>query len=75
VIAHNIVGNYIEPKLFGSSLELHPVVVLFSLSLWSAIWGVAGAILSVPLVAVTRVIVMHIDHPYARIALKVLEGG
>jgi predicted PurR-regulated permease PerM len=75
LIIHQIVGNYIEPKVFGSSLELHPIIVLLSLTLWSIIWGVAGAILSVPLMAVLRVAVMHIDHAYARKILVVLEGN
>ena len=64
--AHTIIGNYVEPKLFGRSLDLHPIVVLLSMSLWAAVWGVAGAILSVPLVAVLRVLLMHVDHDYAR---------
>jgi len=75
LLIHQIVGNYIEPKVFGSSLELHPIIVLLSLTLWSIIWGVAGAILSVPLMAVLRVAVMHIDHAYARKILVVLEGN
>ena len=75
LLVHQIVGNYIEPKVFGKSLELHPIVVLLSLTFWSTIWGVAGAILSVPLMAVLRVTVMHVDHAYARKVLVVLEGN
>ena len=49
--AHMLVGNVLEPKLFGSSMELHPVVVLLALAFWGSLWGVSGAILSVPLTA------------------------
>ena len=72
---HQIVGNYIEPKVFGENLDLHPIIVLLSLTGWSAIWGIAGAILCVPIMAVLRVACMHIDHPYARKMLVVLEGN
>lgn len=44
-----IVGNYIDPKLTGSSLNVSPLVVLFGLAFWGAIWGIIGMILSVPI--------------------------
>ena len=44
-MVHGVVGNIIEPKVFGSHMELHPVVVILSLSFWFTIWGVSGAIL------------------------------
>ena len=31
---HMINGNFLEPKVFGKSLELHPVVVLLALAFW-----------------------------------------
>merc|ERR1711994_120164 len=52
MLVHAIVGNIIEPKVFGDSLELHPIVVLLALAFWYAIWGAPGAILSVPITAV-----------------------
>ena len=39
------------------------VVVLLSLALWYALWGVPGAILAVPLAAVFRIVVSNINHP------------
>ena len=37
--AHMLVGNVIEPKVFGSRMELHPIVVLLSLAFWGSLWG------------------------------------
>ena len=71
---HFVVGNVIEPAIFGHSMELHPVVVLLSLTLWYALWGVTGAILAVPIVAVLRIVVSHNHHPYARVVLATLTG-
>ena len=61
-------------QIFGHSLELHPVVVLMALAFWFAIWGVVGAILSIPVTAVIRIVLSHSNHPYARIVIRLLEG-
>lgn len=74
LVLHNIVGNYIEPKVFGKHMELHPIVVLAALGFWSILWGVSGMVLSVPLVAVLRIILIQINHPYAEVTVQVLEG-
>jgi predicted PurR-regulated permease PerM len=71
---HTVVGNIVEPIFFGQQMELHPVVVLLSLSFWFSLWGVAGAILSVPITAVIRIVVSNISHPYAQFAKNLLEG-
>jgi len=44
-----LVGNVIEPKLMGNSLNVSPLVVLISLAFWGTIWGVTGMILSIPI--------------------------
>lgn len=71
---HLIVGNIVEPKVFGKSLELHPVIVLLSLGFWFSIWGVVGAILSIPVTAVLRIVLSHFNHPYAQVIIRLLEG-
>lgn len=72
---HLIIGNMLEPLIFGRSMSLHPVIVLLSLVVWSAIWGVTGMVLAVPLTAVMRIHLSHIDHPLTRMLLRVLDGG
>ncbi len=47
-----LLGNFIEPWLMGNSLNLSPFVILVSLVAWASLWGIAGAILSVPVMAV-----------------------
>ncbi|CAN0514628.1 unnamed protein product, partial [Ectocarpus sp. 8 AP-2014] len=36
--AHLVIGNLVEPGLFGESFELSPVVVLLSLAFWGSLW-------------------------------------
>jgi AI-2 transport protein TqsA len=74
VLVHFFVGNWVEPTVFGSKLELHPITVLLSLAFWFAMWGTPGAILSVPITAVIRIIFSHMQHPYAVVLLQILEG-
>lgn len=54
VIVQNVIGNVIEPKVMGDTLELSPVVVLFSLIFWGWMWGVVGMILSIPIMSVVK---------------------
>jgi AI-2 transport protein TqsA len=54
--AQMFVGNFLEPYLMGTSLNLSPFVILVSLMVWSSIWGVAGALLSVPITAILVII-------------------
>lgn len=51
-----IVGNYIDPRMMGYSLNISPIVVLFSLVFWGAIWGVLGMVLSVPITVALLII-------------------
>ena len=44
-----VVGNVIYPRMQGDSLNMDPTVVLLSLAVWGALWGVPGMFLSTPL--------------------------
>lgn len=47
-----LVGNVLEPKIMGRTLNLSPLGVLLALTFWGIIWGVLGMILSVPITSV-----------------------
>jgi AI-2 transport protein TqsA len=44
-----VVGNVIQPRMQRDSLNIDPVVVLLSLGLWGALWGLPGMFLATPL--------------------------
>lgn len=50
------IANIIEPKLMGSSLNLSPLVVIFSLVVWGTIWGVTGMFLCVPIMVILMIV-------------------
>jgi AI-2 transport protein TqsA len=47
-----LVGNVLEPKVMGRTLNLSPLGVLLALTFWGVIWGVLGMFLSVPITSV-----------------------
>lgn len=67
-------ANYLEPKLMGRSLNLSPLVVVLSLTIWGAIWGILGMILSVPIMSVLTIVLAQF--PASRnIAVLLSETG
>jgi predicted PurR-regulated permease PerM len=55
-VLHNIIGNFVEPKLMGSNLNLSPLVVLLSLIFWGYVWGVWGMVLAIPVVSIIKIV-------------------
>ena len=50
-----VIGNGIAPKVMGERLNLSPVVVLLSLLFWGWLWGVVGALLSIPITTAIKI--------------------
>ena len=50
------IGNFIQPRMMGDSLNLSSLVVLISLAVWGAIWGIPGMFLSAPLTVLMMVL-------------------
>jgi predicted PurR-regulated permease PerM len=59
------IGNGIAPKVLGDQLNLSPVVILLSLLFWGWLWGIVGALLSVPITAAIKIVCENIEslHP------------
>lgn len=69
-----VVGNVIEPRLFGKSLNLSPLVTILALSVWGKIWGITGMVLSVP-ITVIMIIVFSQFEKTRSIAIMLSENG
>lgn len=54
------IGNYIDPKFTGDSLNVSPLVIILGLAVWGAIWGIIGMLLSVPISVMLILIFAHI---------------
>ena len=55
LIVHIIIGNIIEPKIFGETFGLHPITIILSLIFWGMIWGIIGVLLAAPLTAIIKI--------------------
>jgi predicted PurR-regulated permease PerM len=43
------ISYFLYPALQGRSLSLSPVAIIVALAFWSWVWGIAGALIAVPL--------------------------
>jgi predicted PurR-regulated permease PerM len=50
-----IEGNVVTPAILGKSMQLNPVIVFLFLTFWGWMWGIPGAILAVPILAVLKI--------------------
>lgn len=69
-----VVGNVLEPKLVGNSMNLSALVTILALSLWGIIWGITGMILSVP-ITVIMVIIFSKFEQTKNIAIMLSDKG
>ena len=58
---HLLEGETITPLLLAKRFTLNPVLVMASLLFWDWLWGIPGAFLSVPLLAVFKIVCDHVD--------------
>ena len=67
VIVEPLVGQVIEPLLYGRSTCLSPLAVVVSATFWTALWGPIGLVLATPLTICLVVLGRHVEN------LKFLE--
>ena len=56
LLLHLLEANFITPVLLGRRFTLNPVVIFVSLIFWTWLWGVPGALLSVPILVSVKVV-------------------
>ncbi len=59
-----IIGNFIDPRLQASRLDISPIVILFSLIFWGWIWGIIGMFLAIPLTVIVQIICQNVPFLY-----------
>ena len=60
---HTIEANVVTPSVLGARFTMNPIAILLALSYFGWIWGVAGALLSVPLLLTLTALVDHLGRP------------
>ena len=60
---HTVESNLITPAVLGARFTMNPVLILLALSYFSWIWGVTGALLSVPILLTITALIDHLGRP------------
>ena len=68
-----VMGNVIEPRIMGYSLNMSPLLILVSLFLWGWLWCIWGMVLAVPIMATIKIVFENLERmsPIA----KLMEGS
>ncbi|REA56618.1 AI-2E family transporter [Dyadobacter luteus] len=61
IAIHLVDSNYVMPKIVGSKVKINTLVALLGLVLGEMIWGITGMFLSIPVIAVIKVIFDRVD--------------
>ena len=56
-----ILGSIVDPQVIGVSVNLSPLVILFSLIFWGWMWGVIGMFLAIPISVVLKIVFENVD--------------
>lgn len=60
---HTVEANVITPSILGARFTMNPVMILIALSYFTWIWGVFGALLSVPILLMLTALFDHVGRP------------
>ncbi len=74
LISQIFIGNFLETKLMGKTLNISPIALIIFLSLMGKIWGLVGMFLSVPLLVILIIILNNFKET-KKIAIFLTEKG
>jgi predicted PurR-regulated permease PerM len=74
VIINAFFDEVVKPKFYGEGLDLAPVMVILSLTVWTAVLGSLGAILAVPVTMIFKELVLEADEQNAWLARLMSKG-
>ena len=57
IILQQIDANIINPKIIGNSLQISPILIIFSVTVIGSYFGIIGMFLAVPIVAVIKIMI------------------
>ena len=60
---HTVEANVITPSVLGARFTMNPVLILLALAYFGWIWGVTGALLSVPILLTLTALIDHLGRP------------
>jgi putative heme transporter len=64
IIIHLIEANFLNPKILGHTVDLHPAVIIFSIVVGEHFFGPVGLLFGVPVAAILRSILRYVYNAY-----------
>jgi predicted PurR-regulated permease PerM len=64
IIIHLIEANFLNPKILGHTVELHPAIIVFSIVVGEHFFGAVGLLFGVPVAAILRSVLRYIYLTY-----------
>ena len=61
LVLHGLEANIVTPLILGRRLTLNPVMIFVSLIFWTWIWGIPGALLSIPMLMMSKIFCDHFE--------------
>lgn len=60
IAINSLEGNVITPMMLGRRMELNPAIVFLAIVIWGWVWGIGGALISVPMLGILKITCDHI---------------
>lgn len=57
-------GNFLQPLIMSKTTKLHPVTIMLGLLVFGYFWGIIGMVISTPIIAAIKAIIMFLDEKY-----------
>lgn len=61
VVIHAVDSNFIMPKIVGSKVKLNSMIAMLGLVIGEQMWGIAGMFLSIPVMAIFKIVFDRVD--------------
>ena len=64
VVIQFLEGNFLQPVILSKTTKLHPVTIILGLLVFGYLWGILGMLISTPLIAAAKAVVLYFDKKY-----------
>jgi predicted PurR-regulated permease PerM len=68
-------GHVVAPQIFGHTLRINPLIVIFGLLIGNQIWGVIGALVALPILSILRETVIYLSRHVELESWRDARGG
>ncbi|MFE4258951.1 AI-2E family transporter [Streptomyces sp. NPDC056883] len=75
LVVQQIEGHVLQPFILGRAVRVHPLAVVLAVATGGTIAGIGGAVVAVPLVAVTNTVVTHLRAHSTRAVTRAVPTG